>query len=120
MPMLKKHLEIFILVLILALVVLFLPKNYQEADAQSSTTDTSVLTNMESPNTLPLLNNMLRQNAQATQALQGYFNSAGLLSSGAGGTSANLGTCVQGSVPYFNATGVMACLAPGIAGQALE
>jgi hypothetical protein len=117
--MIKKFLEPFTVIVALVALVMLLPKDNNNADAQS-TTDTSVLTNMESPNTLPLLNNMLRQQSQATQTLQGYFNSNGLLSVSAGGTGVNLGSCAQGSVSYFSATGVMACLAPGTSGQVLQ
>lgn len=43
-----------------------------------------------------------------------------ILTSAAGGTGSNLGGSVQGSVPYFSATGVMSALGTGTAGQVLQ
>lgn len=44
---------------------------------------------------------------------------SGVLSSTNGGTGANLGSSVQGTVPYFSATGVQSSLATGTSGQVL-
>ncbi len=88
----------------------------------NSSQASEVISGFENKN-IPVLNdelNSLNSNVNKANttvaALTAYFTNE-RLNTLYGGTSADLSACVQGSVPYFNATGVMACLAPDTEGK---
>lgn len=109
-------------VFLLVFVIAIFPRHGNVVSAQSAGSNPSVdvLTNMEDPNTVPLVNNMLRQNANATATLQGYFNSNGYLSATSGGTGANITTFPNGSLLTYDSSNVgIGTTNQGTSGQVL-
>ena len=119
----NKKLDIFILFILGLGVVFFIPRGSHDVDAQSTSPNPTqeVLVNMDEPNALPMLNNMLRQQSNATATLNGYFNSSGLLNPNSGGTGANITSFPNGSVLIYNSGNVgIGTFSQGASGQFLE
>lgn len=85
----------------------------------------SPVSNLDGSNTSVVNNNMgilqtgLNNLYTTYTTISGYFNS-GILRTTNGGSSANLSSCTQGSVPYFSSAGVQSCLPPSTNGLFLK
>ncbi len=80
-----------------------------------------VLPNSNTPDSTALLNNQLRQNANAINSIGGYFNSNGYLTEANGGTGANLSAIPNGSILIQNTSNVgIGTFGQGTSGQFLQ
>lgn len=88
--------------------------------AQQITVTQDVLPNTTSSDSTAVLNNTIRQNANAINSIGGYFNSNGYLTEANGGTGTNLSAFPNGSILVQNTANVgIGTFGQGTSGQIL-
>lgn len=103
------------------ILILMLFSGCQGAWAQQVQTTLDVLPNTNSADSTAVLNNQLRQNQNAINAIGGYFNNNNYLTPANGGTGTNLTTVTNGSILVWDAGNVgIGTFNPGISGQYLQ
>lgn len=104
---------------ILYTIILFMILIVMPALAQVNVTN-DTLPNTGSTDSTAVLNNNLRLNQNAINAIGGYFNSNGFLLETSGGTGTNLSIVPNGSILVQNASNVgIGTINPGTSGQIL-